>query len=623
MEIAVELKKQTLEGKCIDGFQVIELKGTGGFSDVYKVQDNLGQIFAMKIVRDKNHAPLLSEEAKILAGLHHAQIPRAVRFGMHEDKPFLVMDYVPKTLQELMDCGKILGPDVAPYSYNQNAHFLFKITKSILSILDYTHSKGIVHKDLKPKNVGFDKDDEVVIYDFNIAKNLATKIEENAQETDEQPNIASAIESDVVNVGGIQKSVLGGTEGYSSPEQRKIKIGGKVHPVDQRSDVYTVGVMLYEMLVGNLPDGNYEKPSDKIKTPKWLDAVVDKALSQNPDKRYQSAREMLSDIKNGREGKLDAENKVVKYLKETVWPTTKEVAQTVGNALWKTAKFPFWVYGFGIPVAIDRSEMDRSDFDRNARNLFCAFTGLGTLALWAGTIFAIPLAYSSFSDKQFVEELKKGHKGTIVCEEDGKIRYFSAKDALQQNIHYTETATPKLGVENLIVQDGVLYFTGNEKEHGHALYSLNLRDGTEKKIFDLSETLNNICKKAFVGSEPVNETETAQIRTAALKPYALNTVDAKIKDFSFSKDADKRIILQIGKNWYSVNKDGEDFKKENMAVMTSTKADACICPDGQHYLSNSGAFITLTWNGGKWGGYVTPVKGSHKMWIDFELPEQK
>ncbi|MBI4140665.1 serine/threonine protein kinase [Candidatus Woesearchaeota archaeon] len=615
---------KTLEGKCIDGFNVLALQGAGGFSDVYKVEDSLGQIFAMKIVRDKKHAPLLNEEAKILAGLSHAQIPRAVRFGEHEGQPFFVMDYVPKTLQGFIDSGiPTHNWDVFDKNpkgvYPHPASVCLNIAKGILDILKYTHEKGIVHKDLKPKNVGFDKNGKVVIYDFNIAKNIT-------QTAKEAPDLCSVIDSDVVNVGGIQKSVLGGTEGYSSPEQRKMKVDGKIHPVDQRSDIYTVGVMLYELLVGNLPHGNYEKPSVKKPMPQWIDVVVDKAMSQNPDKRYKSAQEMLDDINAGLEGKLDGKNKVAVYVQETMWPTVIDAAKTVGGALWKVVKFPFWVYTFGPSKYF-------YELEQNTGN-DCSVPGVGfgvlTAVLWGLSAYYGLSQYSSLSDKKFVEDFKKNPKGTIVCENDGKICYFSAKDALKPDIKYNETSAPKVHIKNLQFKDDTLYFIASEAGSGHALYSLNVSDGKEKKIFDLGKTLDYLVEKTHTavphthGDATTATTDTAELRVNALKGYDLHNIDAKIYDFSFSKDADKRINLQIGSNWYSVNKDGEDFRKENIAVTTSTKKDLLVCPDSAHYLGNNGGgFVKLEWNSHSLGSYVTPVRGRPKMWLDYEVSENK
>lgn len=632
-------EKQTLEGKCIDGFNVLALQGTGGFSDVYKVSDSLGQIFAMKIVRDKKHALLLDEEAKILAGLSHAQIPRVIRFGEHEDKPFFVMDYVPKTLQELIDSGSLSSNwEVLEKSgnaaYPHPASIVLGITKDILSVLKYTHEKGVVHKDLKPKNVGFDKNGKVVIYDFNIAKNLTVSAKE-------APEICSVIESDVVNVGGIQKSVLGGTQGYSSPEQRKMKVDGKVHHVDPRSDVYTVGVMLYEMLVGHLPDGNYEKPSAKKSMPKWIDAVVDKALSQNPEKRYQSVSEMLGDINTGLEGKLDGKNKVVVYLKETALPAAKSAAKTVGSALWKAIKFPFWVYGFGVPMLVaEIHDKDKSSRHYSGDNCFpkLASAYLGTLGLWVFSLIYGIGGYSSFSDRKFVEDFKKNSKGTIVCEQDGRVRYFSAKDALNQDIKYRETSTRKLNIDNFQFKDGTLYFTASETGNSQALYSLNFTDGKEKKIFDLGTTLDRLIEKYHTAvphkhdaassvtdarGRVISATIGVECRANVLKEYGLQDIDCRINDFSFSKEGDNRLTLQIGNNWYSVNSDGEDFRKEGIAVVSSTKKDLLVCPDGAHYVTNSFSCVRLAWNSFSWGSYLTPVKGRPKMWLDYELPENK
>jgi len=244
----------------LDGYNFIELWGKGGFSKVYRVSPKgLSKSFALKYVKDKKYLPLLKAEAQILAKLNHPQIPSP--FKLVEEIPasrgggaYLVMDFVPNNLQNLLDENE---------SHTLPLNKTLEIAEQLLKILQYTHSQGVVHKDLKPRNIGLDDYGNVILFDFNIAKILVKAGPETNSNLQQ-----SSLESQIVQIGDVQRSLLGGTEGYRSPEQRKLKINGKIYPVDERSDIFTLGILIYEMLVGFLPDGNYKKPS-QISAKRW------------------------------------------------------------------------------------------------------------------------------------------------------------------------------------------------------------------------------------------------------------------------------------------------------------------------------------------------------------------
>ncbi len=638
--------ERNLEGKIIDGFKVLKQTGEGEFFDAYEVYDNLGQTFALKLAKSTKYAPLFDAEAKLLSSLNHPQIPRALRAGEYGGKRFLAMDFTAETLQKRLADKGAYGFETA-----------LDIARKILAVLDYMHAKGIVHKDLSSKNIGFDKDNNLMLYNFNLSKNLIGR------------DLCYVVNDEFVNIGDVQTSILGGAEEYASPEQKKIKIDGKVHAVDNRSDLYAMGAVLYEMLTGNLPQGNYEKPSKKTDAPKCADAILDKALTPNPDNRYQTATEFIKDIEDGLEGKLKAESRVVKYFKKTAFPYLKRTMfpyfkgrmlpavgngvkkagalagksiKTTGKCIWKTIKFPFWVYAFG-PARY---------FDNQNNEGGVALTCLGTVVLWAATAIAPLVYHSSTSDKEFIDQFKKDPKGTIVYVDDDKIKYFRAKDALNESFYFKECTEIKKEIKNPLAEGELIYFTAKEDNKKQALYTLSLVTGEQKKIFDLDSAVNQVEKKIlkekyfdFEAGEgefyelftrkiaALNPSATAQeissmvedakkdVLKRALAEYGLESTDKNIDELVPSREGDeKRFLLKIDNKWYSINDKGEDFKKESGAITNNTGKNPRICPHGTHGLDvGFDGWVQLEWSDDRFGSYNTIVKGSSLIWADCEL----
>lgn len=600
-----------LEGRVIAKFKVLHEVGQGGFSTVYKVtpeDPNLeGVLFAMKVSNDKKHNPLLDAEAKILAKLDHPQIPRPIMSGECSEGKYLVMNFVPSNLSF-----------VQPSNRFENE---VSRVREVLEVLSYAHTQGVVHKDLKPKNIGLNKKGEPVLLDFNIAKELKDTINHKVDGVDN-----SCIDSDVVQVGDILKSVLGGTEGYKSPEQRKLPVDGKVHPVDQRSDLYTMGVILYERLVGHLPDGKFKSISEKdSKKPKWLDKIVDKALAQNPNDRYQNAREFIIDIEKGLKGGFEEED----LIESSNWWSFKSKVKPEKSKLRKATDLVKTVlkytYGFGVPKAI---------WDRNIKienwsvELFSYLgSGLATIGLWAATIYGAGIKINSDLDKRFVKDFEKDPTGIIVYERNGKLGFFKAEDALKGKVQFSEFSPRFDDIENLIATtDGRLYFTGLEDGNCSSLYEINLVNNSNRKIFDSNKKLDEICEtheKDVTESNTINISIDAR-KAVSLKLYELDNIDAKIRSLDIEETTEgRKFMLQIGNNWYSVNNSGEDFKKENFVVNTTNNdPEKLVCSHGTHRTTSRKGKVKLEWNGLSWGSYITPIDGTPRIWVDLKPSEK-
>ena len=262
--------------------------GRGGMAEVYRARDiRLDRIVAVKtlredLARDQTFQARFRREAQSAASLNHPSIVAVYDTG--EDMsgstpvPYIVMEYVDgRTLRELLRDDRRLLPERA-----------LEITDGVLRALDYSHRNGIIHRDIKPGNVMLTRSAEVKVMDFGIARAMS----------DTQATMT-------------QTAQVIGTAQYLSPEQ------ARGERVDARSDLYSTGCLLYELLTGRPPfTGDspvaiaYQHvrenpiPPSRVnpEIPSWADAIVLKAMAKDPAERYQSAAEMRTDIQRALSG---------------------------------------------------------------------------------------------------------------------------------------------------------------------------------------------------------------------------------------------------------------------------------------------------------------------------------
>lgn len=235
---------------------ILECLGRGGMGVVYKArQKSLNRIVALKLiaperVADETFAKRFSQEAQALAALNHPSIVTIYDFGQAGGFYFLLMEFVDGVnLRQAMKAGRFT-PEQA-----------LAVVPPVCEALQFAHEHGIVHRDIKPENLLLDKEGRVKIADFGVAKML------------------HADESDV----GPAESQPAGTPRYMAPEQMEAGM------TDHRADIYSLGVVLYELLTGELPADRLEPPSSKVQIDVRLDEIVLRALSVSPALRYQSA----------------------------------------------------------------------------------------------------------------------------------------------------------------------------------------------------------------------------------------------------------------------------------------------------------------------------------------------
>jgi serine/threonine protein kinase/beta-lactam-binding protein with PASTA domain len=272
----------TLIGTVFDGrYRIVRKLGAGGMADVYLAEDQeLGRRVAIKILNDRHAADdqfieRFRREAKNAAGLSHPNIVSIYDRGKAEGTYYIAMEFLDgRSLKEM-----IVGRGPAPVKT------AIDYARQILAAIGFAHRNGIVHRDIKPHNVLVSPEGRLKVTDFGIARSGASQMTE---------------------VGSII-----GTAQYLSPEQ------ARGSPVDQTSDLYSVGVVLYEMLTGQVPftgDTPLEiamkhlsavpKPPSELRpdAPHDLDLIVLRALAKSPEERYQTAEEFDRDLSQVAEG---------------------------------------------------------------------------------------------------------------------------------------------------------------------------------------------------------------------------------------------------------------------------------------------------------------------------------
>ncbi len=266
-------------------YRVLSLLGAGGMGEVYLASDDkLGRRVAIKILpesvsRDDEAKRRMLREARAVAALDHPNVCTIYEVGEHDDgRPYIVMQYVEgETLFDRLKLARMSPSEV------------LDVAMQVAAALDEAHSHGIIHRDIKPMNIMLTPRGQVKVLDFGLAKFTAT------QDTSSTANLES------------RAGIITGTAPYMSPEQLRSS------PIDARSDIFSVGVVLYEMVTGRRP---FERPStvalitailfedpSPIEEPGFeaFVPIIRRAIAKEPSKRYSTAGQLLdalNDIKS-------------------------------------------------------------------------------------------------------------------------------------------------------------------------------------------------------------------------------------------------------------------------------------------------------------------------------------
>src|SRR5213075_187839 len=314
-EVAPELvtneRAGALVGKVIGHYRIESLIGIGGMGEVYLARDErLGRKAALKLLpehltTDETQLSRFKNEARSASALNHPNIVTVYEIGAEGHRQFIATEFIEGvTLRASIARGRI------------NPHAALEIAVQVASALTAAHEAGVVHRDIKPDNIMLRSDGYVKVLDFGLAK--LTELEPIHADP-------CAPTKPLVNTSA---GIVLGTVSYMSPEQ------ARGLQVDARSDIWSLGVVLYEM-VGGSPPFRGETPSDCIAAiltteppplsgvlpdvPPQLESILQKALRKNSDERYQTIKEMLADLRILK-GKLEMESSL---------PQTKASADSI------------------------------------------------------------------------------------------------------------------------------------------------------------------------------------------------------------------------------------------------------------------------------------------------------
>ena len=283
--------------------EILQLLGQGGMGAVYKArQTQLDRVVALKILPpgigdDPAFAERFTREARALAKLNHPSIVTLYEFGQSDGLFYFLMEFVDGVnLRQLLPAGRLASREA------------LAIVPQICDALQYAHDEGIVHRDIKPENILLDRRGRVKVADFGLAKLVGRDANVGqtylAAGSGDFPAASSSgsntgLESPVNRQAGkpalpaaaLTGERVMGTPNYMAPEQVE-----RPSEVDHRADIYALGVVFYQMLTGELPGQTIEPPSKKIQLDVRLDEVVLRALEKEPERRYQQASQVKSDV---------------------------------------------------------------------------------------------------------------------------------------------------------------------------------------------------------------------------------------------------------------------------------------------------------------------------------------
>jgi serine/threonine protein kinase len=293
----VEVSKDRLEnGQQVGHYHIIKKLGAGGMGEVYLAEDTrLDRTVALKILpadvaSDQRRMQRFKQEAKLASSLNQPNILTIFEFGDTESLHFIASEYVDgATLREHFRDSQLKLPEI------------IDISAQVVAALDAAHEAKIVHRDIKPENIMVRWRDGVVkVLDFGLAKLTEKTPRQSVGRSDSEVNTELLVRT-------MPGSVMG-TVNYMSPEQAQ-----GLH-LDERTDIWSTGVLIYEMVAGRLPFAGVTsshtvveilekepaplaKPGTR-KVPPEIERIVSKALAKNPDERYQTAKDMLIDLRN-------------------------------------------------------------------------------------------------------------------------------------------------------------------------------------------------------------------------------------------------------------------------------------------------------------------------------------
>jgi serine/threonine protein kinase len=306
-EAEAEVSKDRLEnGQQLSHYRIIRKLGAGGMGEVYLAEDTrLDRTVALKILppdvaADKRRMQRFKQEAKLAASLNQPNMLTIYEFADTESRHFIASEYVDgATLRDRLRISPVKLPEI------------IDISSQVVAALDAAHEAKIVHRDIKPENIMIRRRDGVVkVLDFGLAKLTEKMSGQSVGRSDSQVNTELLLRT--------KPGTVMGTITYMSPEQTQAS------HIDERTDLWSIGVVIYEMVAGRAPFVGVTSSHTIVNilekepaplagigarnVPPELQRIISKPLAKNPDERYQTAKDMLIDLRNLKKRlELDAE----------------------------------------------------------------------------------------------------------------------------------------------------------------------------------------------------------------------------------------------------------------------------------------------------------------------------
>ena len=364
------MNKELLANTELSHYRIVSKIGAGGMGEVYLAQDTseLGRTVALKILpsevaRDRDRLQRFTQEARTVSNLNHPNILTVYEFGQAESASFMATEYVDGvTLRQHVSNRRLKLVEV------------LDVAIQIVTALNAAHEAGVTHRDLKPENVMVRKDHIVKVLDFGLAKPSAPSSD---KQIDSQAGTKVLVHT--------EPGLVMGTVSYMSPEQSVGK------GVDHRTDIWSFGVVLYEMIAGCVPfpgkdihrqiifiqEAEPTPLSQQVEgVPERLEEIVTKCLAKEKDERYQTAKDLLIDLRNLRR-KLDVDAEI----ERTVAPNLRT---TSGSA--SRASIPRTQSDAGDTIAERANTTSSAEYVVSGIRKHKIAAGLAVLTLVAGVI---------------------------------------------------------------------------------------------------------------------------------------------------------------------------------------------------------------------------------------------
>ena len=484
-------------GTRLGRYEIRSQIGEGGMGEVYLAQDTqLDRVVALKLLtaevaRDQQRLHRFLQEARAASSLSHPNVAHIYEIGEAEAAHFIAMEYVEGEPLDRKLSGRSLKVDE-----------ILEIAIQVADALDEAHAKGITHRDIKSSNIMITSRGRVKVLDFGLAK-LASSL--GSQETPSGSEIATRVKT--------SPGIVMGTVNYMSPEQAMGR------EVDHRTDIFSFGVVLYEMATGRLPfaGGTITETIDRIahtqpeaiarlnySIPPELDVIVKKALRKDRDERYQTIHDLLVDLKD-----LKREVDLAAGLERSTPPASRsaEVVASLSQTALSSTSIPTPAQTGAVPAhPTSSAEYVVSGIKKHKTaviliSIAAVMVGLGFLVILVAVgIYKMAARKDpAIADKRAVNMkitrlTTNGKTENAAISPDGKTVVYVLREGGQRSLWLRQVATNsnvqivppsemKIGRETFSPDGNYIYYRADDRDNPQgALYQVPVLGGVPRKI---------------------------------------------------------------------------------------------------------------------------------------------